>query len=464
MTQRPLRFADLFAGIGGFHAALVGSSRLRGTCVFASDIDRKARAVYSDSYGFEPTGNIWPIAHDAGQVPDHDILCAGFPCQPFSKSGHQRGIEEARGTLFEAILLILKAKRPAYVLLENVPNLLGPKHQKTWVGIVRMLRDCGYAVSSKPTMLSPHNLPHEFGAPQVRKRVFIPGVYVGREAARELSPELPFLLPEQPFPGWQTDQWKVIPFLSEQSWAPDDPSLYAVKPDKARAIDMWNDFISRLDGRIPRFPIWTDVFLGTLTAEDKHPRWKNGLIKKSADFYEQNRNWIDQWATEWRLAEVTPSYRKLEWQAQDGERDIWRHAIQFRPSGIRVRPLTYLPALVAMNQTPIIGPERRTITPHEAGLLQGFRRDACGPHIFKQHSDPNVAFKQFGNAVNVGTTRLVAESLVLGIEGKGPVPVDEAWREVGLRFKSRPRTPADIAADDQLQFEDDPEADGLSLD
>ena len=398
-------------------------------------------------------GDIWPVAQgNPGLIPDHDMLCAGFPCQPFSKSGHQRGISEARGTLFEAILLVLRAKRPRYVLLENVPNLVGPRHRNTWATIVRLLRDHGYAVSSMPTLLSPHRLPLEFGAPQVRQRVFIPAIYVGRQAARDLSPALPPLLSKAPFPDWQPEKWDVVAYLDQHRWMREDLAPYIVKPEKARAVDMWNDFIDRLDDRIPRFPIWTDVFLGRLAVSPEHDGWKNALIAKSALLYEEHRDWIEAWAAKWDLPNVIPSYRKLEWQAQDGERDIWAHAIQFRPSGVRVKPLTYLPALVAINQTSIIGPQRRSITPHEAGLLQGFRHDAFGEHVFVQHSDPGVAFRQFGNAVHVGTMRLVAESLVDGTRGLGPVPVPLEWHAVAAHMRDAPSSPEQIVKDDGLDL------------
>lgn len=445
-----LRFADLFAGIGGFHAALSGSAVLKGACVYASEIDDACREVYERTFDMQPDGDIWPVTRNAGLVPDHDMLCAGFPCQPFSKSGQQRGIDEARGTLFEAILRVLNAKRPRYVLLENVPNLVGLRHRGTWTTIIRLLRDHGYAVSDRPTLLSPHRLPLEFGAPQVRQRVFIPGVYVGRSCAATLAPTLPPLLEESPFPDWEPDRWDVVAYLEQHRWVHEELSTYVISDEKARAIDMWNDFIDQLDERIPRFPLWTDVLLGDLVVGPDNPPWKNGLIAKNAVFFERHGDWVNRWARRWALAGQLPSYRKLEWQAQEGQRNIWAHAIQFRPSGIRVRPLTYLPALVAINQTSIIGPQRRTITPHEAGLLQGFRHDSCGRHTFAQHPEPGTAFRQFGNAVHVGTTRLVAESLVLGIEGSGPVPVPDEWRAVREHVNSAPRTPSEIVRDDEF--------------
>ena len=439
-----VKFADLFAGIGGFHAALRYDPLLDADCVFASDIDAACREVYQANFEFTADGDIWPIARDhAASVRDHDLLCAGFPCQPFSKSGQQRGIAEARGTLFEAILLILKAKRPRFVLLENVRNLVGPRHTDTWATIIRLLRDLGYAVSAQPTLVSPHELPPGLGSPQVRDRVFIPAVHVGRQLARQSAAYLPALVGRRPFPDWRPSEWRVEEYLHG---APAPEGCTALKPEKLAAIDMWQDLIDRLSGSIPRFPIWTDVFLGKLTIGPEHPDWKNAIIAKNATFHRDNRRTIDDWLVEDSVAEVLPSYRKLEWQAQDHARKLWSHAIQFRPSGVRVRPLTYLPALVAINQTSIIGPWRRPITKVEAAWLQGFSPQFLDGKPFAPHTDDATAFQQLGNAVHVGVTRFVARALVLGADHDQLAPPE--WQEMIAASATADRSPAALELDD----------------
>ena len=166
------KFIDLFAGIGGFHAAM---SAFGGRCVYAVEVDEQAAAVYERNWGVSPLGDITIDATDeVMNVPEHDVLCAGFPCQPFSKSGAQLGMEETRGTLYWNILNIVRSRKPAFVILENVRNLAGPRHRHEWQVIIETLRDEGYLVSDIPAVFSPHLLPPDRGGrPQIRERVFI---------------------------------------------------------------------------------------------------------------------------------------------------------------------------------------------------------------------------------------------------------------------------------------------------
>ena len=163
-------FSDLFAGIGGFHAALHAAG---GEWRFASEIDQDAARVYDHNWlrpmreagvtlpGDLPiavSGDIVPLTDPTVQVPKTDVLAAGFPCQPFSKSGFQRGMDETRGTLFWNIAKILEdpERRPSVVLLENVRNLAGPRHRDTtFKTIVRTLRELGYRTASQPAVFSP---------------------------------------------------------------------------------------------------------------------------------------------------------------------------------------------------------------------------------------------------------------------------------------------------------------------
>lgn len=395
-------FADAFAGIGGFHAAL---SSLGGRCVWASEIDEAAAQVYAHNWGMMPTGDIRPQTENKMvSVPGHDIFAGGFPCQPFSKSGFQRGMSETRGTLFWNILRVLEDRRPAVVVLENVRNLAGPRQRETWQTIVRSLRDLGYRVSSEPSVFSPHLLPPEAGgAPQVRERVFITGTQVGRKAARQAA-DLPPLLTPTPLPGWNPLNWRIDEYLDDDETI---PSLhrYQLSDDEVAMIEIWNEFVAAVDTDrpLPGFPIWADALTYPAVIPAGTPAWKANFLRKNADLFRRNERAITRWFDKHEgLQHLAPSRRKLEWQAQNTERNLWNCVLHFRPSGIRAKRPTYLPALVAITQTSVIGPRRRRITPREASRLQGL------PDWFDFNGQRDAeSYKQLGNGVNVGVVQHV---------------------------------------------------------
>ncbi len=420
-------YCDLFAGIGGFHAAL---DALGGRCVLSSEIDPAAAAVYERNWGGaitpapgRPTveGDIIPLTEPqiAGHFPAHDVLAAGFPCQPFSKSGFQRGIHETRGTLFFNIARILQARRPSVVLLENVRNLAGPRHTDTWATIIQTLRSIGYRVSDTPTVFSPHLLPAERGgSPQVRERVFIVGTYVGRERAQAEVNVGP-VVAKAPLDGWSPLDWDITNLLTQDGEVLDGGEIVELSPYRlsdveVRWIDVWDDFVQRYyeaseGGNLPGFPIWADELRPEPSIPLGAPRWKRDFLVKNSDLYRRHSSsFIDDWLSEHdHLRDLPPSRRKLEWQAQ-GTPSLWDTVMHFRPSGIRAKRPTYLPALVAMNQTSIIGPQRRRITPREAARLQGL------PDWFDFGDQPEAAtYKQLGNGVAVGAVYHVLREHVL---------------------------------------------------
>ena len=156
------KFADLFCGIGGFHLA---AAEFGMQCVFACDTDPDARRAYAANFSPQPQGDITQV--DADAIPDHDLLCAGFPCQPFSIIGERRGFDDARGTLFFQIARIAEAKKPAALLLENVRQLATHNRGKTLARMMEILQNLGYAADSRIL-----NAMH-FGLPQKRERVLI---------------------------------------------------------------------------------------------------------------------------------------------------------------------------------------------------------------------------------------------------------------------------------------------------
>ena len=157
-------FIDLFSGIGGFHVA---ASENGGRCLFASEIDAEAVKTYEANFQVRPHGDITKIAPE--QIPAHDMLCAGFPCQPFSIIGNRMGFDDMRGTLFFEIARILRVKRPPMIILENVKQLATHDRGRTMTRILDCLREIGYETYAKVL-----NALH-YGLPQKRERTIIVG-------------------------------------------------------------------------------------------------------------------------------------------------------------------------------------------------------------------------------------------------------------------------------------------------
>jgi DNA (cytosine-5)-methyltransferase 1 len=162
--RKKLKYADLFCGIGGFHTA---ADSLGMECVFACDIDAEVRTIYKENYGLQPEGDICQI--DAANIPDHDVLCAGFPCQSFSIIGAGAGFADARGTLFFDLARIIQAKQPAAFVLENVKQLATHDDGKTLARILQILRGMEYTVDFRILNAL------KFGLPQKRERILIVG-------------------------------------------------------------------------------------------------------------------------------------------------------------------------------------------------------------------------------------------------------------------------------------------------
>ena len=160
-----MKFIDLFAGIGGFRIALESHDS---KCVYSSEWDKYAQLTYEHNFGELPEGDITKV--DVSRIPDHDILCGGFPCQAFSISGKHGGFKDVRGTLFFDIARIVKKKKPKVIILENVRNLGRHDDGRTLNTIKNVLDELGYNIFHK-VLNSSH-----YGVPQNRQRIFIIGL------------------------------------------------------------------------------------------------------------------------------------------------------------------------------------------------------------------------------------------------------------------------------------------------
>ena len=449
-----MRFVDLFAGIGGFHVAL---AKLGHECVFACEIDDELRRKYEENFPGMSGKIHGDIRECKLDVPEHEILCAGFPCQPFSKSGYQHGEkDQTRGTLFYEILEILERIHPRYVLLENVGNFGRHDSGRTWYVVQEQLKKLGYDVAGtehktprskgdwRDKGFNNDNIseasnyginscgsglisPHHFGYPQHRERFYIVASLDG--------------LPEQVFPVGRQDASTSLKKIIQLKAELDDDDLRetTLTAKKTSCIEHWNSLLQSLPKEtiIPSFPIWGDevfanypykietpwselrgdpdrqIKLAQLPsyAREETETFRNWKIR----YIEQNRMWWkdiqreipNEWVT--KLKGFPASLRKLEWNAKGETLDLWQCILQFRPSGLRAKRYNCSPALIAMTQTqiPILGPEKRFLTRVEGKRLQGFD-DA---HILPKSRQK--AFKALGNAVHVKVVEKIAQHLKL---------------------------------------------------
>lgn len=404
--SEPVRYADLFAGIGGF-AAVFESFGLAPS--YSVEKDTKASSVYFENWDHNPLGNI--VEDDSNgrfsKIKDFEILSAGFPCQPFSKSGSQHGKHDPdRGNLFNQIENILTEKKPRVIFLENVRNLAGPRHREYWDEIISRLRSLGYRVDSEPEVLSPHRLSlRQGGRPQHRERVFILGTYIGdlkhdefekiqKTRLTEIDPDLQ---------SHCNDEWEqlIINLPLMKSTTKRTP----LSEQDEIVIEAWDLFLKQFRTKnpgtlFPSFPIWSQTWNGDLNSKQDMPAWKIELVKKNEIFYENNKSWIDKWVKDVGFNSrecFTASNRKFEWQAGENK-SLFDGLIQFRPSGVRAKRLSRFPALVAITQLPVIGPDRTYLSVADAKYLQGLPDNFS----FDTGQSEAASFKQLGNGINSG--------------------------------------------------------------
>ncbi|TNE49815.1 MAG: DNA (cytosine-5-)-methyltransferase [Deltaproteobacteria bacterium] len=419
-----MRFIDLFAGLGGFHLA---ASQLGLECVFACDINNELRDLYEQNFDFTPHGDIRQvIEEELDTIPEHDLLCAGFPCQPFSKAGEQKGLrDKSRGQLFYSIHRILKHRKPTYFILENVANFVKHDNGRTYETIKKELEDLDYEVDV--CKLSPHH----FGIPQIRERIYIVGCKFGLDR---------FTWPQKS----NNTKMSIHEILDKN---PSDAIPLA--PKKIECLQVWQDFINSYpkDENLPSFPVWSMEFkanypidMGSLQSiglnrlqnrkgsfgkrlsdtdrreilenlppyargPNPFPRWKQRFIEQNRELYLRNQLWLDNWLPS--IKKFPPSLQKLEWNCKGEERNIWNYIIQFRASGVRVKRTTTSPSLVAMTgtQIPVIAWEQRHMTVTECARLQCM-------HGLRHLPQGSTAVTALGNAVNVTVVKNILEQLI----------------------------------------------------
>jgi DNA (cytosine-5)-methyltransferase 1 len=415
-SEPAFRFIDLFAGIGGFHEAL---RDLGGHGVLASEVDPRARAVYADNHGLVPLGDVRDIG--THEVRDHSVLTAGFPCQAFSKAGLQEGLkDQTRGTLFYDICRIAEFQHPRFLILENVRNLATHDGGRTWSVIVGRLRQLGYRLNETPLIFSPHLLPEaEGGSPQLRERVFLLAEHRDWNTSQG---SWDFHIENKALGDWNPKDWDLRAWLEARPPLEKDLSPYALTQRELEVVAAWGELAAstrqmnnlRLPQPVKEYSWRSKPLVSGL------PDWKQAHNRANAAFWIENRSYLENWRERHKPKTWIKSHRKFEWQAADAARtqstDIYELLMQFRPSGLRVKRPNYTGALVAITQTPILGWEKRRLTPSEAASLQGLPRDFC------LHEKDSVAYRQLGNGVHVGVVKYLAQALFDYVGFTGAVP------------------------------------------
>ena len=377
---KSLTFIDLFCGIGGFHQAL---KKLGAKCILACDIDKDCREVYLTNYGIKPVEDVKKI--NPTQLPDFDILTAGFPCQAFSNGGKKKCFEDSRGLLFDEVIRIAKEKKPKFMFLENVKHILKVSDGEVINYIKEKIDSTGYNLTL--FQLSPHN----YGIPQQRERVYF--VCVLKTLQPPVNSKPTIILNPQIDPS--TIDFNK--FINNDNV----PSKYYINSSILETLEAWDEIIKQMEigEKLTPTLMINDAFVDySETQLNSFPAWKRDTIKKNRPLVQKYYTILDTWYTKHKeLLKQREIFGKLEWQTGPVSKNdsIFNHFIQIRQSGIRVKKCKYFPTLVAISQIPIYGKEKRYITPRECARLQSF------PEDFTLAIDDKKSYKQLGNSVNV---------------------------------------------------------------
>lgn len=408
MKPYNFRFVDLFAGIGGFHQAM---RYLGGTCVMAAEINKECVETYKLNFKTEEgeiRGDVNKI--DPDTIAPFDVLCAGFPCQPFSKAGAQKGFnDKTRGNLFYKIMDILDAHSEVkFIILENVRNLADKS--ENWDVITKELMQRNFYITEQPIILSPS----DFGIPQIRERVYILGIRKDIRNEDILTNGYIHIndlnLDKYRKKCKMGDAWLILEDNVDDK--------YIITEEQELMIQAWDEFRINTGITTIGYPIWIDSFgVGEDDTEkvyanqgyDDMPAWKKNFLRHNRELYLNNREFIDEWLKKYDMLNRIKLYKKFEWNCGEDITDIKASLLQIRQSGIRAKRPTFYPSLVAMINTPIIWDEKkghyRKITPREAANLQSFHKK------YKLRGTDKIIYRQLGNSVNVRILKILAGNL-----------------------------------------------------
>ena len=385
ISMEKLNFIDLFCGIGGFHQVL---NKFGCKCVLACDIDKSCQENYEENYNVKPVKDVRDIMPE--KLEKVDIICGGFPCQPFSNGGNKKTFDDERGLLFDEIMRLAKVKKPKFMFLENVKHILKVSDGEVIKYIKNKLDNYGYEVQI--FQISPHN----YGIPQQRERVYF--VCVRKDIYNNIPIEL------EEYNGPQLDFKK---FLQKKKEIDDK---YFIKDDILNVLKAWDEIIKKMDNdeKISPTILIHDYYKNYTQDEYENlAAWRKDYMEKNKPLIDKYKTLFDKWYKKHKdLLSKREIYGKLEWQVGKIKPNdsIFNYFIQIRQSGIRVKKAEYFPTLVAISQIPIYGKEKRYITPRECARLQSF------PDSYKIHNNDKKSYKHFGNSVNVDNVNNVISS------------------------------------------------------
>jgi len=400
------RFIELFSGIGGFHQAL---SSVGGKVVFASEIDEKCIITYEHQFNFKVSGDIKEFIND---IPQFDVLSAGFPCQPFSKAGKQEGFDdETRGDYFYDIIKIIKLHPECkFIILENVRNL--GDNKSNWKIIQDELLKLNFFITEEPLILSPS----DFGIPQNRERVYILGIRKDIRNQQKLKNGYIHIsdlgISKYSQIVKHGDAFNIIDKTLT------DYDDYILSPNEEHVLSAWQAFKDDILLESIGSPIWIDYFgvndcdfyTNSEIGFSTMPDWKKSFVRKNREFYVKNKLLIDKWIKKYDMLNQKKTHKKFEWNCGNHCKHMQEGIIQFRQSGIRIKRPTTFPSLVAIVNTPIIWDSNikkyRRITPREAANLQNYDTN------YKFSGSDHEIYKQLGNSVNVRVIEILTESLL----------------------------------------------------
>lgn len=383
-----MRFADICAGLGGFH---IGLRRLGYRCVFASELDEELRDVYELNHGLRPEGDIMDI--DPATIPETDILCGGIPCQPHSYMGARTGMNDPRATILHKFIDIFEEKLPKYIIFENVPGFRTSDGGRPYAQLCNALYQAGY-----DTMEWTIN-PYQYGIPQNRPRMFL-------ISSRD-HPLMPFTLPGR----MHEKECPPLQNFFDYNPVPND----GLTPEQDASLAAWEELMRLLpdDRTLPNY-LYADYLKDTEYIDNRNaPDEALKYLVGNRQLYGNFKDIIDKWRFFWGVDNLMKSHSIFQWSLRGNRHQRLleqNYIVQFRPSGIRVSDNKICNCLTASTSHAMyLRHLDRNLTVSECARLMDLQE--------LKHF-PNNAYKAIGNAVCARIIEKIAESLQKSAQSK----------------------------------------------